>query len=263
MVYAENTLQMEAESRFRKMVDECMYPDSIQILCGKIIKIVASANSLSNFWKESFMGMFNLITKPILLLQYEKVVAMNDAFKQHFKVNKTTGLKLTDFLHCDNKLKVKNSLRNFARGKHIKATTETTLLLHANKLRNAWISFSKLSKNHGDYFIMIIDFNGKESLINEEVGSFSAGVENCFKENNQIPEFRFTKREKEIIQLLIRGYKTKEISSTLFISPKTIEKHRSNIIKRTNSATILESIIYAINHKLINFQEVLPGGGGF
>ncbi len=255
IVYTDKRLKMEAESRFRRVVDEFMDPESIQTLCGKIIKLVASGNSLSNFWKDSFMGLFNLMTRPILLLQQEEIIAMNDAFKQHFKITKTRGLKLTDLVHCDNKLKVKNSLRNFARGKHIKATTNTTLLLHTNKLRNARISFSKLNKYHGNHFIMMIDFTGAETLINPKVGSSSAGVENCFKENLQVPEFSFTKREKEIIQLLIKGYKTKEISSALFISPKTIEKHRSNIIKRTNSETILESIIYAINHKLIDFQQ--------
>jgi len=78
-------------------------------------------------------------------------------------------------------------------------------------------------------------------------------VEKCFKENSELAEFSFTKREKEIISLLCKGYKTKEISDALFISPKTIEKHRSNIIKRTNSETILESIIYAINHNLVDF----------
>jgi len=100
---------------------------------------------------------------------------------------------------------------------------------------------------------MSIDFSGEEYIINEKIGSHAAQIEKCFKDNSELTNFSFTKREKEIISLLCKGYKTKEISDTLFISPKTIEKHRSNIIKRTNSETILESIIYALNHKLVEF----------
>ncbi len=255
IVYADESLKMEVESRFRKVVDEFIYSPSVQALCGKIIKLVFANNSLSNFWKDSFMGLFNLMAKPVVLLQQDEIVAMNDSFKQHFRIEKIQGLKLTDLVQCENKAKVKNALRNFGRGKHMKASTKTALLLRSNKIRDAKISFSKLNKNYGNHFIMIIDFNGDEVIVNPKLGTSSELVEACFKENSNIPEFSFTKREKEIIQLLIKGYKTKDISSTLFISPKTIEKHRSNIIKRTNSETILESIIYAINHNLIDSQK--------
>lgn len=255
LMYADESLKMEVESRFRRVVDEFIYSSSIETLCGKIIKQVYSNSSLSNFWKDSFMGLFNLISSPVILLNNEEIVCMNDAFKQHFRLDKIEGMKLTDLVQCENKVKVKNSLRNFARGKHMKATTRTALIIKNSKIRNAKISFSKLNKNQGNHFIMIIDFLETEELVNTKYGTRSEVVENCFEENSKMPEFSFTKREKEIIELLVKGYKTKEISDTLFISPKTIEKHRSNIIKRTNSETILESIIYAINHNLIDLHS--------
>lgn len=255
MVYAEEEQKAELERAYKNIVDEFIYTStSGKSLCGNLIKRVYSNFSLSNYWKDSFMGLFNLIPKPVLLLRQDDVIAINDAFKQTFRVHKSEGLKLTDFVNCENKIKVKASLRNFARGKHMKASTKTSLLLKNNKERNAKISFSKLNKNNSDQFIMIIDFSGEEVLVDQKIGSNSEMVENCFKENSKLTDFSFTKREKEIIELLCKGYKTKEISSTLFISPKTIEKHRSNIIKRTNSDTILESIIYAINHNLIDIS---------
>ena len=100
----------------------------------------------------------------------------------------------------------------------------------------------------------MIHFTDQEDLATEKIGSKSTAVENCFQENSKLTDFSFTNREKEIIMLLCKGYKTKEISEALFISPKTIEKHRANIIKRTNSETILESIIYAISHNLIDLR---------
>ena len=178
---------------------------------------------------------------------------MNDAFKNTFRLEKTNDLKLTDLVNIENKAKVKSSLKSFARGKHMKAVTTTSLLINNEKLRNARISFSKLSRNITDQFIMLIDFSGEEYFIDDRIGSHAPQVEKCFKDNSELASFSFTNREKEIISLLCKGYKTKEISDTLFISPKTIEKHRSNIIKRTNSETILESVIYAINHNLVDF----------
>ena len=256
VVYAEERYRAEAESRFRKVVDEFIYSPTIEALCGKIVKLVYSNRSLSNYWKDAFMGMFNIISQPVVLLDQNEIVAMNDAFKQSFDVKEKKGLKLTDFVQCENVQKVKDSLRNFARGKHIKAATKTALLLRNDKVRNARINFSKLNRNFGHQFVMFIDLMEESEVINNRIGTASEEVENCFKQNSQLTDFKFTNREKEIIELLIKGYKTKDISEALFISPKTIEKHRSNIIKRTNSDTILESIIYAINHKLIDYQKV-------
>lgn len=237
--------------RYKSVIDEFLIDNmSFEQIAERIQK---GGYSLKiNYWHECFMGLFNLMTKPIVLLQQNSIIAMNDAFKKTFKIECSEGLKLTDFVNVENKAKVKTSLRNFSRGKHMKAVTNTCLQLQENKLRNAKINFSKLSRNIPDQFIMIIDFSGEDFSMNQEIGSNAGQVEQCFKDS-ELVEFSFTKREKEIISLLCKGYKTKEISDALFISPKTIEKHRSNIIKRTNSETILESIIYAINHNLVDF----------
>jgi DNA-binding NarL/FixJ family response regulator len=39
-----------------------------------------------------------------------------------------------------------------------------------------------------------------------------------------------TVREKEIVRHIIDGWKSKEIAEALFISIKTVDKHRSNIL---------------------------------
>lgn len=98
---------------------------------------------------------------------------------------------------------------------------------------------------------MMINFTGKEFPINDDIGTHSLEVGRKLQNSVAIEEKIFSKREKEVIALLCKGYKTKEISDALCISEKTVEKHRANIIKRTDSGTILESIVYALNHKLI------------
>ncbi|MCM8570532.1 LuxR C-terminal-related transcriptional regulator [Gramella jeungdoensis] len=252
IVYGRQEDAKALNKRYKSIIDEFLSDNiGFDLLAERIQK--SNHSGKINYWHECFMGLFNLMAKPIVLLQQNSIIAMNDAFKKTFRIEDTNGLRLTDLVNVENKAKVKTSLRNFARGKHMKAVTSTSLLVHENKLRNAKISFSKLSRNINDQFIMIIDFSGDQFTMDQNIGSHADQVEKCFKENSELAEFSFTKREKEIISLLCKGYKTKEISEALFISPKTIEKHRSNIIKRTNSETILESVIYAINHNLVDF----------
>ncbi len=242
------------EEKYNDLVDQIFYTSiSIDCLCDGLLELVSNGRTLTNYWKDAFLGLFNIMENPVVLLQQENIIAMNDAFKHSFKVHKTEGLKLTDFVHCENKIKVKTSLRNFSKGKHMQANTRTSLRLKNGKIREAKISFSKLDRMIDGQFIMMIHYS--ETLeLSDQVGSKSDLVDKCFEENIIQTTFNFSKREKEIIMLLCKGYKTKDISETLFISPKTIEKHRANIIKRTNSETILESIIYAINHDLINVK---------
>src|SRR5690349_16567369 len=41
--------------------------------------------------------------------------------------------------------------------------------------------------------------------------------------------FQLTKREEEVLQMLCKGFTTKEISDMLFISQKTVEGHKTNL----------------------------------
>lgn len=49
-----------------------------------------------------------------------------------------------------------------------------------------------------------------------------------------------TIREKEVVRLIIEGKKSKEIADALFISVKTINKHRSNIIEKLGMSNFAE-----------------------
>jgi DNA-binding NarL/FixJ family response regulator len=57
-------------------------------------------------------------------------------------------------------------------------------------------------------------------------------------------------REKEIIALICQEFTTAEIADKLFLSPLTVETHRKNILRKTNSKTIVGLIKFAINNKL-------------
>jgi DNA-binding NarL/FixJ family response regulator len=59
-------------------------------------------------------------------------------------------------------------------------------------------------------------------------------------------------RELEILKSISFGNTNKEIASKLFISPRTVESHRRNIIKKLNLRNTAELIKYAFNHNLVS-----------
>jgi DNA-binding NarL/FixJ family response regulator len=61
-----------------------------------------------------------------------------------------------------------------------------------------------------------------------------------------------TPREQEIMRLLAEGLSVKEIAAKLFISPKTVENHRSNIMNKLGLHSAIELIRYAARLGLID-----------
>jgi len=61
---------------------------------------------------------------------------------------------------------------------------------------------------------------------------------------------KLSKRELEVLQMICHGLSTKEISDQLFISPKTVEVHRSNILRKAKLKNVAQLIIWAIKNDL-------------
>ncbi len=66
---------------------------------------------------------------------------------------------------------------------------------------------------------------------------------------HDIYQFKLTKTEQKIIRLIANNYSTKTIAEKLFISPKTVEHHRSNICKKLNLTGKNALLRYVLEHK--------------
>jgi DNA-binding NarL/FixJ family response regulator len=75
---------------------------------------------------------------------------------------------------------------------------------------------------------------------------------------NQPPQLpSLTPREREITQLLAEGKSSKEVAVALNLSTKTVETHRSNIMRKLNLHSIRDLVVYAIKNRIIQI-EVQP-----
>ena len=60
-----------------------------------------------------------------------------------------------------------------------------------------------------------------------------------------------SRREKEILAKICEGLSNQEIADSLFISKRTVDKHRANLLGKTNSKNTASLILFAIKNKLI------------
>jgi DNA-binding NarL/FixJ family response regulator len=65
------------------------------------------------------------------------------------------------------------------------------------------------------------------------------------------PECELSEREIEILLLISEGLSNQEIGDRLFISKRTVEKHRANILDKTNCRNTAGLVMYAIKNQLI------------
>jgi DNA-binding NarL/FixJ family response regulator len=72
---------------------------------------------------------------------------------------------------------------------------------------------------------------------------------------NEAPNLpTLTVREREITQLLAEGKRSKEVATLLNLSTKTVETHRSNIMRKLSLHSIRDLVVYAIKNNIIQIQ---------
>lgn len=91
--------------------------------------------------------------------------------------------------------------------------------------------------------LSVIDFSSKE------VQYFKHIDQSLHKIDTEKPHI--TNREKEVLKLMAQGFNSPEIAKQLFLSYHTVENHKRNLRKKTNTKTSAELIAYTMNHSLL------------
>ena len=60
-----------------------------------------------------------------------------------------------------------------------------------------------------------------------------------------------TSREREIVQLLAEGQRTKDVATLLNLSVKTVETHRTNMMRKLSLHSISELVLYAVRNDIV------------
>ncbi|CCW39267.1 response regulator transcription factor [Streptococcus agalactiae] len=86
---------------------------------------------------------------------------------------------------------------------------------------------------------------GEQAIENE--------VDKKIKAHHKCPALHegLTARERDILNLLAKGYDNQRIADELFISLKTVKTHVSNILGKLNVADRTQAVVYAFQHHLV------------
>ncbi len=251
-------------------------PFELDVLVSTINKRLLKVERIKNLAQDKFEA---LISNPLFgafIYKSNKMVFINERFEH------ITSYTLQDL----NKLNLKNLLI----GENEKLISEFKLVLNGihesfqkkisfiNKEKKAvFIEFfakhiqiesqdaiigtiiefeiknnSKFVSDELSLIISYLNETGKQD-ITEEIQNIKNIVlfDTLKKKNENLAHL--TKREIEILELICDGLKNSEIAEKLFISNRTVDNHRANLLTKTETKNTACLVAYAIRNKIIDF----------
>jgi FixJ family two-component response regulator len=99
----------------------------------------------------------------------------------------------------------------------------------------------------------------KDQLV-ETVRSAIAKCNHLLSHSNESIEFRekiasLTRRERDVYNMMRKGFSTKRSAQELDITPSTVEFHRTNVLKKTGFAAISELLAFELRLKSLKCTE--------
>ncbi|WP_281228359.1 response regulator transcription factor [Flavobacterium aquiphilum] len=182
------------------------------------------------------------------------------------------GVELIDFLKGDNpkpdivimdlKMPLLNGIeatkiihRDFPEIKIIALTSYDSKSFIANMIDVGAVSYLVKNTTPQELFETINEVASKGFYYSEYVMGI---IQNDLIANKKIKcnlDTNFiTSRELEVLQLICKQKSTMEIGEKLFISPRTVEGHRNNLLIKTESKNVAGLVVYAIQNSIVTLE---------
>ncbi len=97
-------------------------------------------------------------------------------------------------------------------------------------------------------------YGGKSYFSSDLLSILMNLLKNPKKEELNNEQQKFSEREIEILQLICDGYTNQEIGDQLFISPRTVDGHRANIIAKAGVKNTAQLVTYAIKNNFFKIK---------
>ena len=85
---------------------------------------------------------------------------------------------------------------------------------------------------------------------------FSPSIANVLvdslRHKEKVAHVDLTKREKDVLRLMVTGVGNEEIANQLFIATSTVKNHVRNIFRKLDVNTRVEAVVYALDHHLVD-----------
>lgn len=180
------------------------------------INVVAKASGVKHAIELLKSAEVDLIVTDLHMPGMDGVALFNHV-KENYPFIKTIVLSMDDEVQI-----VKELLRSGVHGYVLKKDTHSELLKAIEEVRNGRV------------------------YVSSEVNKV---LLDGLQHDNEKP--LLTTRELEIVRLIAKEYSNKQIAGALFISERTVETHRKNILRKTRVGSIVGLIKYAYANKLL------------
>lgn len=80
---------------------------------------------------------------------------------------------------------------------------------------------------------------------------FASDVISAHRNQQSTPFRSLTKRETEVLQLVVEGYTSKDVAEKLCLSPRTVDHHRSKLLKKFNLRNSADLVNFAVRNGFV------------
>jgi len=205
--------------------DHEIFRSGLKTVINKIknTRVIAEASN-----GRDFLSLLETVTPDIVLLDIEMPV-MNGVEATKNAIAKYPDLKIVALTMFNNKEYLESMLEAGAKGFLLKNINSEDL---ERAIETVMKGNNYYSEELWNYFT--------QKFIREDKPSNTSGL-------------TLTKREVEIIKLILEGYSNKDIADNLFISERTVIGHKSNLLSKTNCKSTVQLLAYVIKNKLVDF----------
>lgn len=179
-------------------------------------------------------------------LEARKMVYGNDKFEEILGFTAAEVIEMgheyiQKYYHPDDLVKIPEIIDFFKGNKNNKHTT----LFRVKHKNGEWVYFITTRSllnidSNQNRFVVSVSINVTEQidcgLKHEEYNKIRAA-----EKNRDVIE-KFTNREKEIISMFASGHTNTQVAEKLFLSIKTVDNHRTNILRKSEARNIAELI---------------------
>ena len=207
--------------------DHKIFRNGLKLLLNKIsnISVVAEAENGKEFIDiiEKFKGDIDIVFMDINMPLLDGIDTTEEVLKKY------PGLKIIALTTFGNDEYLNKMMYAGAEGYMLKNSELDDFKKAVEKVANG-----------GNYFSEEILATFTKNIVSKKIEE---------KEKADLPEL--TKREIEVLELICKGYSNDKIGEKLFISSRTVERHKTNLIFKSETHNTLNLVIYAFKHKLM------------
>lgn len=97
--------------------------------------------------------------------------------------------------------------------------------------------------------------DGKMYVCPNLADDFTDDAISSYRKQKRSPYQELTKREKEILQLVVDGLTSRQIAGRLKLSPRTVDHHRASLLRKFNMKSSVDLVNYAVRYGLVNPEK--------